>query len=165
MEQPEQHADQRAERAQPVLRLLQNERHGVLSTLSDKLDGWPYGSLMPFALSAEGEPLVLLSTLAEHTQNLLNDPRVSLFVHDEAGTRENPQAAARATLICLAEALAGKESVAAGERYLERFPQSARLFQMGDFKLFKLKVERIRYIGGFGDMYWVSRKEYEMVKM
>ena len=156
---------EQAERAQPVLRLLQNERHGVLSTLSDKLDGWPYGSLMPFALSTEGEPLVLLSTLAEHTQNVLNDPRVSLFVHDEAGTRENPQAAARATLICLAEALAASESVMAGERYLERFPQSARLFQMGDFKLFKLKVERIRYIGGFGDMYWVSRREYEAVKM
>jgi hypothetical protein len=156
--------EQEANRAQPILQLLHNERHGVLSTLSDKLDGWPYGSLMPFALTAAGEPLVLLSTLAEHTQNVLNDPRVSLFVHDEAGTRENPQAAARATLICLAEALAGQESIAAGERYLERFPQSARLFQMGDFKLFKLKVERIRYIGGFGDMYWVSRREYEGVR-
>jgi putative heme iron utilization protein len=94
---------EQAERALPVLRLLQSERNGVLSTLSSKLDGWPYGSLMPFALSEDGEPLVLLSTFAEHTQNVLNDPRVSLFVHDEAGTHENPQAAARATLICLAE--------------------------------------------------------------
>jgi hypothetical protein len=152
---------EQAERALPVLRLLQSERNGVLSTLSNKLDGWPYGSLMPFALSEDGEPLVLLSTLAEHTQNVLNDPRVSLFVHDEAGTHENPQAAARATLICLAEALAGEESAAAGERYLARFPQSARLFQMGDFKLFKLKIERVRYIGGFGEMYWVSRNDFE----
>lgn len=151
---------EQAERALPVLRLLQSERNGVLSTLSQKLDGWPYGSLMPFALSDDGEPLVLLSTLAEHTQNVLNDPRVSLFVHDEAGTRENPQAAARATFICLAEALAGAASTAAGERYLARFPQSARLFQMGDFKLFKLKIERVRYIGGFGEMYWVSHHDF-----
>ena len=151
---------EQAERARPVLQLLHSERNGVLSTLSNKLDGWPYGSLMPFALSDHGEPLVLLSMLAEHTQNVLHDPRVSLFVHDEKGTRENPQAATRATLICLAEALAGAESHAASEHYLARFPQSAQLFQMGDFKLFKLKIERIRYIGGFGDMYWVSHNDY-----
>ena len=151
---------EQAERGRPVLQLLQSERNGVLSTLSNKLDGWPYGSLMPFALSDKGEPLVLLSTLAEHTQNVLNDPRVSLFVHDEAGTRENPQAAARATLVCLAEALAGIESAAAGERYLARFPQSEQLFQLGGFKLFKLKVERVRYIGGFGEMYWIGHNDY-----
>jgi heme iron utilization protein len=156
---------EQAERARPVLQLLQNEKNGVLSTLSNKLDGWPYGSLMPFALTEHGEPLVLMSTLAEHTQNVLNDPRVSLFVHDEAGTRENPQAAARATLICLAEALAGHEANAARANYLARFPQSAQLLQMGDFKLFKLKVERVRYIGGFGEMYWVGHNDFAAAAM
>jgi hypothetical protein len=33
---------------------------------------------------------------------------------------------------------------------------------MGDFKLFKLKIERVRYIGGFGEMYWVSRNDFEV---
>jgi hypothetical protein len=147
-----------AERAVPVRQLLQNERQGVLSTLSHKLDGWPFGSLTPFALTEAGEPLIFLSALAEHTQNLLADARVSLFVQD-AQALANPQAGVRATLLCLAEAVPGDESAAARQAYLQRFPQSAGLFQLGDFSLFKLKIKRVRFIGGFGEMYWLGGDE------
>ena len=141
-----------ADRASPVHQLLQREKHGVLSTLSHKADGWPFGSLAPFALSKQGELLLLLSNLAEHTQNLLADPRVSLFVQDSQALA-NPQAGARATRLCTA---AETEVDEARQAYLPRFPEAAGLLQLGDFRFFKLQIERVRYIGGFGEMYWLS---------
>src|SRR5262249_3718547 len=120
-----------------------------------KVGGWPFGSLAPFALSARDEPLVLLSKLAEHTQNLLAEPRVSLFVQDSQALA-NPQAGTRVTLLCTAALVAEKEIDGARRAYLQRFPEAAGLFQLGDFRLFKLQIERVRYIGGFGEMYWLE---------
>src|ERR1700758_5662421 len=53
---------------------------GTPSTLSRKHPGFPFGSLMPFALDPAGRPLFLISNMAMHTQNLKADPRCSLFV-------------------------------------------------------------------------------------
>ena len=47
------------ERAIPVINLLNREKNGVLSTLSKKMGGWPFGSLTPFAMTAEGDPMFL----------------------------------------------------------------------------------------------------------
>lgn len=142
-----------AERAWPVRELLERETHGVLSTLSRKAGGWPFGSLAPFALSKRGEPLVLFSRLAEHTQNLLSDSRVSLFVQDSQALAD-PQAGARVTLLCTA--VAEPELDEARQAYLQRFPAATGLLQLGDFRFFRLQIEQARYIGGFGAMYWLS---------
>lgn len=148
-----------ADRVSPVRRLLEQERYGVLSTLSRKAKGWPFGSLTPFALTAAGEPIVLLSGLAEHTQNLLADSRVSLFVQDGQALAD-PQAGARATLLCTARTLAEAEAQAvARASYVEHFPNAVALLQMGDFQFFCLSIERVRFIGGFGAMYWLSGAE------
>lgn len=143
------------ERAVPVIDLMNGERNGVLSTLSRKMEGWPFGSLTPFAVSSEGEPILLLSGIAEHTHNILADSRVSLFVQDSSASA-TPQAGARATILGRAEMIDGPSLDDAKTRYLDRFPESARMFEMGDFRLFRLKIERVRYIGGFGEMYWLS---------
>ncbi len=75
---------------------------GTLSTMSRKHPGFPFGSLMPFALDLAGRPVFLISNMAMHTQNLKADPRCSLFV-GQAGTDGDPLGAARATLIGQAE--------------------------------------------------------------
>jgi heme iron utilization protein len=142
-------------RALPVLALLDRERHGVLSTLSKKMNGWPFGSVTPYALTAANEPILLMSGLAEHTQNVLADARVSLFVQDGTAIA-NPQAGPRVTLAGIAERVLDEEAGDARRRFLERFPESASLFQLGDFHLFRLRIERIRYIGGFGEMFWLD---------
>jgi heme iron utilization protein len=151
MENPMDYAD----RAWPVRELLEREKYGVLSTLSRKAEGWPFGSLAPFALSKRGEPLVLFSNLAEHTQNLLWDARVSMFVQDSLALAD-PQAGARVTLLCTATVVAKPEIDEARQAYLQRFPTTIGLLQLGDFRFFKLQIEQARYIGGFGEMYWLS---------
>ena len=138
--------------------LFLKERHGVLCTLSQALDGWPFASLTPYAFAATGDPIILTSTLAEHTRNIDADPRVSLFIVDSEAVH-NPQAGARLTLMGLADAIDGEAIEDARQRYLGRFPESESLFQMTDFTLFKLSIERARFIGGFGDIFWINSGE------
>ncbi len=130
----------------------------MLCTLSQALDGWPFASLTPYAFAATGEPIILTSTLAEHTRNIYADPRVSLFIVDSEAAH-NPQAGARLTLMGLADAIDGTSIEDARRRYLGRFPESESLFQMSDFTLFKLSIERARFIGGFGDIFWINSGE------
>src|SRR5687768_8764143 len=77
--------------------LLVTERIGTLATQSQRHPGWPYASVMPFALTADAAPIFLISSMAVHTQNLLAEPRASLFVMQ--GGVADPLAAARATLL------------------------------------------------------------------
>ena len=84
-----------AERART---LMHPGRIGSLSTLSRKQPGFPFGSLMPFALDVQGRPIFLVSTMAMHTQNLQADPRASLFV-TEPDVSGDPLGASRVTLV------------------------------------------------------------------
>ena len=138
-----------------VQKLLTQEKFGVLSTLSLKHDGWPFGSVTPYAISASGDPIILVSSLAEHTKNMMNDPRVSLFIQDTT-TNANPQSIARATLLGIVEAVNENEVEDAAQRYQSRFPEAAQNFQLGGFSLLKIGVKQVRYIGGFGEMFWVQ---------
>ena len=79
-----------AERARTLAHL---GRTGTLATLSRKHPGHPFASVMPYALDDRGRPLVLISSMAMHTQNLAGDARASLLVAQP--TAGDPLAAAR----------------------------------------------------------------------
>src|SRR6202789_2371896 len=84
-----------AERARTLLHL---GRVGSLSTLSRKRPGFPFGSLMPYALDGAGRPVFLISTMAMHTQNLQQDGRASLLVTQPEASGD-PLGAGRVTLV------------------------------------------------------------------
>src|SRR5262245_57990317 len=59
--------------------------------------GAPYTSLVLVAVDHDGSPILLISTLADHTKNLLADPRASLLFDGTLGLDE-PLTGARVTL-------------------------------------------------------------------
>lgn len=126
-------------------RYLRRHHAGVLATLSRRLGGYPFGSVVPFVLDHEARPVVLVSRLAEHTRNMAADPRASLLVHDLA---EDVQTAARLTLVADAEAVADPAAIAA--RYLRYFPDAQGLLDLGDFSFWRLRAVFVRHIAGFG---------------
>lgn len=146
----------RSERAEAVRALVQAARHGLLSTHGLEPVGFPYGSLVPVAVSAGGEPLLLISHLAQHTKNLAADPRGSLLLLEP--TNDDPQQAARATLLGTARRLTGAEEAAGRERYLAVHADAARYFDLA-FQLWALAPLEARYVGGFGAAAWVSGSE------
>src|ERR687887_1478618 len=93
-----------AERARTLAYL---GRVGMLATLSRRHPGHPFASVMPYALDGGGRPLVLISSMAMHTQNLQADPRASLLVAQPGlGSQrdESEDSLARARLTLMGEA-------------------------------------------------------------
>lgn len=119
--------------------------------------GYPYGSFVTFAL-LDGEPVFLISTLAEHTRNLLADPRASLLIA-ETGDGD-PLARARVTLLGPCTRLADEAAARARAAFCAAHPDAAYYADFRDFGLFGLQVTAVRYIGGYGRMSWVSSDDW-----
>lgn len=125
---------------------------GILSTLSLELAGYPFGSVVSFAPDRAGLPVLLISSIAEHTRNLQADPRCSLIVTEPG---DDGQALGRLTLVGDAEPVTTDgEDVAA--RYYARFPQAAGYHRTHDFAFWRLRPRKLRYIGGFGRIHWLD---------
>lgn len=132
---------------------------GVLSTHSEKLAGFPFGSTMPYALDGAGRPLLLISALAMHTKNLKADPRASLFVTvPEAAS--DPLGAGRMTLVGTAEAVPSDDLAAARASYLARHEAAKHYVEFADFSFWRLNPVGLYFVGGFGVMGWVEIPEF-----
>jgi putative heme iron utilization protein len=145
-----------AERART---LMHSGRTGSLSTLSRKQPGFPFGSLMPYALDGQGRPIFLISTMAMHTQNLQADPRASLFV-TEPDVSGNPLGASRVTLIGNVIQIPEPDLGEVRSLYLEGYPDSKYWIDFDDFSFYRMDVLDLYYVGGFGVMGWVAAAEY-----
>jgi putative heme iron utilization protein len=145
-----------AERARTLLHL---GRIGSLSTLSRKLQGFPFGSVMPYGLDENGHPVFLISTMAMHTQNLQADPRSSLLV-TQPDASGDPLGASRVTLMGNALPIPKPEVAEARSLYLIRYPNSKHWVDFEDFSFYRMDVMDIYYVGGFGVMGWVPAPEY-----
>lgn len=147
---------QRPSHAEASRTILEAARHGTLATLALDPAGYPFGSVANYALTRRGDPLFLLSDLAEHTANMKNDPRCSFLVA-EAGEMD-PLVKGRVTLLGRVHQVATPDK--ARTRYLERHPEATLFVDFKDFHFYRLRVETVRYVGGFGRMSWVTEPEY-----
>ncbi|OAI93371.1 HugZ family protein [Pseudomonas putida] len=142
--------------ARPARELLLKEYRGVLSTHSKSMPGFPFGSVVPYCLDAEGNPLILISRIAQHTHNLQKDPKCSLLVGERGA--EDVQAVGRLTVLAEARKLERAEAIeAAAERYYRYFPESRNYHSAHDFDFWVLQPVRHRYIGGFGAIHWIDQ--------
>jgi len=127
--------------------LIRRERVGVLSTLSVRLGGAPFGSLAPYGLSAGGTPLLLLSALAQHTRNVIADPRASLLVADSATLAADPRRAPRVIVVGRVVAVEAADEPAVRDRYLAVHPDARELLALG-FRFYRLEPAEVVYVGG-----------------
>lgn len=140
-------------------RLLLQQSFGVLSTISLDVPGYPFGSVAPYCVDQQGRPVVYISMIAQHTRNILADPRVSLtVVEGDGGSDGDVQARGRLTYI--ADARPAGKGDDLRERYFRYFPSARQYQQTHDFEFFRLEPVRIRFIGGFGRIYWVEPGEF-----
>ncbi|SDF31350.1 HugZ family protein [Phytopseudomonas seleniipraecipitans] len=135
--------------------LLLREYRGVLSTQSKAMPGFPFGSVVPYCLDAQGWPLILISRIAQHTHNLKVDGKCSLLVAERGA--DDVQAVGRLTLLAEARMLdEAADIAAAAERYYRYFPESRGYHDAHDFDFWRLQPVRWRYIGGFGAIHWLD---------
>jgi heme iron utilization protein len=132
---------------------------GTLSTLAIEPAGYPFGSVVSYGLDEQGDPLFVISALAEHTRNLDGDGRASLLVTepDDGG---DPLARGRVTLLGDAAPVPEPDQPAATAAVAARVPAVAGYASYGDFRCYRLRVRAVRWVGGFGEMDWVDADAY-----
>lgn len=138
--------------------MLRAHRYGALSTLSQKFDGHPFGSITPYLVDHDGTLLILVSGLAEHTKNILRDSRVSLVTHDQ----KDPHIQTQGRVTLVGNASHDPHRDRCGERYLRYFPEARRYFEMADFNFFRIVPSAVRYVGGFANAHWVNIEKYRL---
>lgn len=148
-----------AEAPENTKRWLLESHVGTLGTLLGltKLEGFPYQSVVPYALDAQGRPLILIANIATHTKNLAKDPRGSLFVRQEA-VEGDPQSGWRITLMGTWQPIEDDDPELPGlfARYHERVPAASDYLNTHGFKIWRLQVLGVRYIAGFGKITWID---------
>ena len=143
-----------AEQAQTLVSKMTT---ATLCTMSIEPVGYPYGSFVTYAIY-NGNPIFLISGLAEHTKNLDNDSKASLLVA-EAG-EGNPLALGRVTLIGDCKRLPEDHRDNVREIFLSKNPDAKFYIDFKDFFFYMLEVSEVRYIGGFGRMSWVTDEQW-----
>lgn len=138
--------------------LLRNQELAVLSTHSKSLPDFPFGSVTTYISTVNGEPIFYISNLAQHTHNILNNPKICLTVFE--GNQDDPNAGARLSIMGEALLIDDEQLVSIEQRFFELYPESRQYKKMHDFNFFILKIKKIRYIGGFGDINWISKQDW-----
>ncbi len=135
--------------------LVRSRDRGSLATAM-KDTGWPYASLVMIACDAAANPLLMISELAEHTQNILSENRVGLLIDGTEGL-DNPLTGTRVTLVGRAEKSTDPQHMA---RYIARHEEAALYAGFADFALYRLEVERVHTVAGFGAIHWIEKFAY-----
>jgi putative heme iron utilization protein len=126
-------------------RLLRRTRRAALGTL-DRDTGIPYVSAVNVATDWQGMPLLLISRLARHTQNLLADPRASLLASELAAEGDG-LTGPRVTY--LGEAAIITDEALAG-RYVRLHPYAGGYATFADFSFWRLAPSAAHAVAGFG---------------
>ncbi len=118
--------------------------------------------MVPYALLPDGRFIIHVSRLATHTRDMLEHPVVSLLVMAASGSTETPLALPRVSVqgqarVCAPDA---PDYAAARDAYLDKLPDAEELFGFGDFSLFLIAPQFLRYVAGFGRAHTVTAEQY-----
>jgi len=140
----------------PMIDLVKEGKVATLSTTYDKV---AFGSLVPYVLDKKGRPIIFASDLALHTKNIKKDPKCSLMVAKL--NKDDIFNSARITFIGKIVKIPDKELEEAKELYLERHKAAEDFAELEDFSFYRLEIEKIYWVGGFGSIDWIELKEYQ----
>lgn len=134
-------------------RVLRCAHSGSLATLKADTAA-PFASRVIVATDSDGTPLLLLSNLAVHTQNLKNDPRACLLLSNESGG--DPMRDAR---ISVNGRIATCDAARTRRRFLARHPEAAGYADFADFSFYRLVVEDTHLVADFGRIHTIAARD------
>ncbi|KAG5224224.1 glutamyl-tRNA reductase-binding protein [Salix suchowensis] len=158
---------EKAARLPPVEEIrtfLDQSTRGMLSTFSQKHEGYPSGSMVDFACYADGSPILAVSSLAVHTKDLLANPKCSLLVAKDPEDRTDLVITLHGDAIPVSE----KDITAVRTAYLAKLPDSFWV-DFGDFQFMRIEPKVVRYVSGVATALLgsgeFSKEEYQTAKV
>jgi putative heme iron utilization protein len=134
-----------------------------LATLTS--DTSPEASYAP-CVWFDGDCFVFLSELASHTQNLKLNPSISLLLIEAEAAAGNAFARKRISLFGSAQIVARADKLykTVIKNFHQRFGAVMKLIEpLPDFHLFRIIVQRGRFIRGFGQAYELAGDRLEQL--
>jgi len=130
--------------------LIRQQRWAGLATVDSK--GQPLAAMVAYAYAEDFSAFYIhISKLSQHTRHMLEQPKISLIITEPDKGEGDPQTLVRVSISGGVKAIerdsATYESVK--QTYLKRLPASEQLFSFGDFVLFQLNPQSLRFVGGF----------------
>ncbi|MFT4035939.1 MAG: pyridoxamine 5'-phosphate oxidase family protein [Patulibacter sp.] len=144
--------------AEEARTIVASTRIAALATLSQ--DGSPWSSVAGYGILPDGALVLVLSTLAEHGRNLARDARASVSIATPVPEGADPLDAGRVTLSGRVEVPQGAAADEALAAHCEAYPAARAYAKYGDFTLYVLRPQRLRWVGGFGRMDSVTGDDY-----
>lgn len=134
-------------------------KEGKISTLSTTYDKVAFGSLVPYALDSKGSPVIFVSDLAIHTKNIKKDSKCSLMIAKIS--EDDIFNSSRITFIGKMVKVPEKELPEIKKIYLEKHESVKGFIDFKDFVFYRLEIDKIYWVGGFGDISWVELQDYQ----
>ncbi len=144
-----------------LAQLIRGQQIAALGTLRD---GFPYVSMILFVPAIDFSVFYThISRLANHTQDILKDPRVGLMIADCDRGEQNPQLLGRLSITGHASEFPADAAdyPAIKELYLARFPQASANFFLKDFSIFQIQPAEARYVAGFGQIFNPTLEDFK----
>lgn len=129
---------------------------GTLASLTAAGDPW--ASFITYGLLG-GDPVLCVSHMAEHGRNLAGDPRASIAIVAPEPTSD-PLATGRVTLAGVVTQPTGSELEAARAAHVAAVPAARYYIDYSDFAVWVLRVQRVRWVGGYGRMDSATGADY-----
>ncbi|CAN5450191.1 DUF2470 domain-containing protein [soil metagenome] len=148
---------QRRSPAEETRTLVSSQTVGHLATIDEA--GHPWCSLAAYGPMADGNPVILVSTLAMDGRNLARDGRASLAIHDPLGPGDALDRP-RITLAGSAVQPDGERAQEALDAHVAAIPGAGLYAGWDEFALWILEVEHVHCVGGFYRTDTISRDQY-----
>ncbi|CAM6126351.1 unnamed protein product [Calypogeia fissa] len=118
---------------------------GTLSTISQKYDGYPVGSMVTHATDDDGSIVLSISSLSPHTKDLEVNPQCSLLVPKDPTDKSETIV----TIIGEATTVSDQDEASARAAYLKKHP-GAIWVDFGDFRFVRIQPRKVKYMSGIG---------------
>jgi len=142
-----------ADTSRALAGLIRKERITHLGTLRG---GAPLVSMTLYLPAPDFSAFYLhVSRLAWHTQDMLQDPRVSLSIAETDDARADPFTFMRVSI----RGDASQIPVGPKDEWLKKFPEQAINFQLADFSFWKIAPRDARFVAGFGRIHNLTAED------
>lgn len=141
---------------------------GTLCTTSvmDGVEGSPFGSYVDYILDENGCPVLLLSDQSIHTQNIKQNPSVSLFCQlPRSHTSQAAAALSRVTLMGTVVSVPEEELSALKLAFTLVHQYAEQIADSPKFSFYRVNPRKIYFSGGFGVLAtWVDVDQYQKAR-
>ena len=139
----------------------QDKLYGYLSTInhSNKLKNYPYTSFVSLCINEEGCPIISMSDISLHTQNIKKNNNISLLIPETKIINQNNK---RVTITGNINKITDNNEKEYLKKMYLSYHKEAFWLKYIDFNLYKMDdIKDIYYIGGFSKATKINIDKYK----